>query len=79
MESSEELSCRAKLARVVLDNRGPLSASEVAAEARISTTEAREALSELAAEGLAESVCGVATTREEVYQLTGAAPDKRSA
>jgi predicted ArsR family transcriptional regulator len=77
-QCDDDLSCTAKLARVVLANRGPLSPSEVASEARISAEEAREGLAELAAEGLAESVCGVAATREEVYQLTKASPEERS-
>jgi len=64
------LSCTAKLVRVVLTNRGPLSASEVAEEGRISANEAREGLEELARVGEAESVCGVCSTREEVYALS---------
>ncbi|MBP2250519.1 hypothetical protein J2754_000828 [Halarchaeum solikamskense] len=35
MSGTVQLSCHAKLARVVLDNRGPLSPAEVASEARI--------------------------------------------
>lgn len=69
MSDSEDLSCRAKLARVVLDNRGPLSPGEVAAEARLSEDEARDALAELADAGIAETVCGVCATKEEVYAL----------
>jgi predicted ArsR family transcriptional regulator len=69
-EAESELSCTAKLAQVVLSNRGPLSASELAAEGRISAAEASEALEELAREGEVESVCGVCSTREEVYALT---------
>lgn len=65
-----ELSCQAKLARVVLENRGPLSPCELADEARISAGDAEAALAELAAAGVAESVCGVCPTREEVYALT---------
>ena len=65
-----ELSCAAKIARVVLDNCGPLSPSEVAEEAYLSTDRAREGLAELSSRGLAEPVCGVCEEREEVYALT---------
>ncbi|MFB6071089.1 MAG: hypothetical protein ABEJ76_08695 [Halanaeroarchaeum sp.] len=64
------LSCTGKLARVVLSNRGPLTPSEVAAEAHISRAEAQSALGELAEEGMAESVCGLCETHEEVFELT---------
>lgn len=67
---ASDLSCTAKLARVVLQNRGPLSAGEIAEEGRISPEEARDALSELEASDLARPVCGVCETREEVYELT---------
>lgn len=67
-----KLSCRAKLVRVVLDNRGPLSPAEVAAESHLSTAEAQEALQEMTAEGIAECVCGLRETREELYDLTEA-------
>lgn len=70
MPDSRALSCHAKLARVVLANRGPLSPAEVAREARIDEVDAAEALAELADAGLAQSVCGVCATREEVYELT---------
>jgi len=70
MTAGERLSCHAKLVRVVLDNRGPLSAAEVAAEARIDDDEARRALGELESRGFAECVCGVCATREEVYELS---------
>lgn len=65
-----ELSCAAKLARIVLANCGPLSPSEVAEEAYISSDRAAVGLSELAAEGHAEAVCGVCSAREEVYALS---------
>lgn len=68
--SVRELSCAAKLARVVLANCGPLSPSEVAAEAYVSPTRARAGLGELEAAGYAEAVCGVCSAREEVYALT---------
>lgn len=67
-----ELSCSAKLARVVLENCGPLSPSEVAAEAYLTPEQAREGIGELADEGLAEPVCGVCADREEVFALTDA-------
>ena len=66
------LSCRAKLVRVVLENRGPLSPAEVAAESHLSTAEAHDALTEMSAEGVAECVCGLRDTREELYDLTEA-------
>lgn len=64
-----ELSCTAKLARVVLDERGPLSPPEVAAEAHLTEREARTALAELERHDEAEPVCGVAATREQVYAI----------
>lgn len=67
---ARELSCSAKIARVVLDNCGPLSPPEVADEAYISEEEARDALEELADGGLARPVCGVCDCKEEVYELT---------
>lgn len=66
------LSCRAKLVRVVLENRGPLSPSEVAAESHLSPDEASKALEEMTAEGVARCVCGLRDTREELYELTEA-------
>lgn len=78
----EGLSCTAKLARVVLVNRGPLSPREVASEACISVEEAREAITELTTVDRAEPVCGVRDTREQVYALTErdeAAHSERSA
>ena len=65
-----DLPCPAKLALVVLDNCGPLSPSEVAEEARLSSGEADNALANLVEHGLAEPVCGVRSVREEVYALT---------
>ena len=70
MGHAPDLTCHAKLARVVLDNRGPLSPAEVATEARIGETEAERALRELEDVGLADSVCGVCATKEVVYELT---------
>jgi len=70
MSQPQGLSCAAKLARVVLDNCGPLSPAEVADEGRLSEPQARDALAELADAGLAETVCGLCESREEVYELT---------
>ncbi|MCF2208407.1 hypothetical protein KVP02_12215 [Halobacterium salinarum] len=70
MSQPQGLSCAAKLARVVLDNRGPLSPVEVADEGRLSEPQARDALAELADEGVAECVCGLCESREEIYALT---------
>ena len=75
MSADGPLSCHAKLARVVLDNRGPLSPAEVAAEARVDEDEARRALVELEEADLVESVCGVCATREEVFALRDDAGD----
>ncbi|AHG04328.1 ArsR family transcriptional regulator [Halobacterium sp. DL1] len=69
MSESGTLSCAAKLARVVLDNCGPLSPAEVAEEARLSEETANEALAELADPGLAECVCGLCESRQQVYAL----------
>ena len=69
MSESGTLSCAAKLARVVLDNCGPLSPAEVAEEARLSEEDASEALAELRDEGLAECVCGLCESKEQVYAL----------
>lgn len=66
-----ELSCAAKLARVVLVNCGPLSPSEVAEEGYVSPAQARAGLDELERRGVAEPVCGVCENREEVYALVG--------
>lgn len=67
-----ELTCQAKLVRVVLENRGPLSPREVAAESHLSPGEARSALVEMAAKGQAKSVCGLRESHEELYELTEA-------
>lgn len=69
MSEPESLSCAAKLARVVLDNCGPLSPTEVAEEARLSEAEADDAISELVDAGLVDCVCGICESREEVYAL----------
>ncbi len=65
-----DLTCSAKLARVVLENCGPLSPSEVAEEAYLSPADARKGLLELADNDLAKPVCGVCANQEEVYELT---------
>jgi len=70
MSQSHDLSCEAKLARLVLDNRGPLSPAEVADEGRLSRDEATSALRELKELGLVECVCGLCESKEEVYALT---------
>jgi DNA-binding MarR family transcriptional regulator len=67
-----QLSCHAKLVRVVLENQGPLSPGEVAMEGHLSTGEARSALEEMRELGLVETVCGLRESREEVYELTEA-------
>lgn len=69
MSQAHELSCEAKLARLVLDNRGPLSPAEVAEEARLSSEEATTAIRELRDLGLVECVCGLCDSKEEVYAL----------
>lgn len=69
MSHDASLSCHAKLARVVLANRGPLSPSEIAAEGRITESEAADALDELVDADRAECVCGVCETKEQVYAL----------
>lgn len=79
-EHLRELSADAKLARVVLDNCGPLSPPEVAEEAYLSDERARAALATLVEAGMAEPVCGVCEEREEVYALTDdGAPDGSAA
>lgn len=70
VERARRLSCSAKLARVVLENCGPLSPSEVAAEAHLSPADAADAVAELVDADLAVPVCGVCDTREQVYELT---------
>jgi hypothetical protein len=73
MSESESLSCAAKLARVVLDNCGPLSPAEVADEARLSEDEASDALAELEDAGLVDCVCGLCESKQQVYELADAA------
>lgn len=68
----DDLSCAAKLARVVLANCGPLAPSEMASEAYISDEEAEAGLDELEERGIAEPVCGVCEDKEVVYALTDA-------
>jgi len=75
MTECGSLSCAAKLARVVLDNCGPLSPAEVAEEARLSEDEAREALAELDDAGVVDCVCGLCESRQQVYELADAAAD----
>lgn len=68
----QRLSCGAKLALIVLANCGPLSPSEIADEAYVSSERALAGLQELDRVDLAEPVCGVCEEREEVYALTDA-------
>lgn len=75
MTADTDLSCTAKLVRVVLAERGPLAPNEVATEARLSESEVEEGLSELERAGLAEAVCGVPETGEEVFALTETPPE----
>jgi hypothetical protein len=76
MSESGSLSCAAKLARVVLDNCGPLSPTEVADEARLSEDEAADALAELEDAGFVDCVCGLCESKEQVYELAAdAAPE----
>ena len=75
MTECGSLSCAAKLARVVLDNCGPLSPAEVAEEARLSEDEAREALAELDDSGAVNCVCGLCESKQQVYELADAAAD----
>ena len=72
------LSCEAKLASIVLDNRGPLTPLELAAEGRLTQTEALDALGELESLGLARTVCGLCETREEVYELVDDEPESNT-
>lgn len=74
MDADGDLSCTAKLVHLVLAERGPLAPPEVAEEARLSEPEVREGLEELVDRDIAEAVCGVAETGEEVFALTDAAP-----
>jgi hypothetical protein len=75
MSESDALTCAAKLARVVLDNCGPLSPAEVAEEARLSEDAAADALAELDDAGLADCVCGLCESKERVYALTESAAE----
>lgn len=70
MTGTDDRSCRAKLVRLVLAERGPLSPAEVAAEAHLSTAEVETAIQELVDAGEVHCVCGVAETGEEVFALT---------
>lgn len=65
-----ELSCAAKIARVVLENRGPLAPSEIADEAYISAERAETGIKELASAGYVQPVCGMCEGKEEVYALS---------
>jgi hypothetical protein len=65
-----DLSCAAKIARVVLENRGPLSPSEIAQEAYISEERAETGVDDLRSAGFVEPVCGVCNQKEEVFALT---------
>lgn len=65
-----ELSCTGKLVRVVLDNRGPLSPTEIADEANIATDEAITAIEQLESADFARPVCGLCESQEEVFTLT---------
>jgi len=67
----EDLSCAAKIARVVLENRGPLAPSEIAEEAYVSTERARKGVEDLESAGFAKPVCGMCAEKEEVFALTG--------
>lgn len=69
-----ELSTHAKLVRVVLTERGPLCPREIADEAHLSVDTAETALDELTDHDIAEPVCGMAATREEVYGIAEDAP-----
>jgi len=68
-----DLSCAAKIARVVLEHRGPLSPSEIAEEAYVSRERAETGVEDLRAAGFVEPVCGVCEEREEVFALSGRA------
>jgi len=75
MSESGSLSCAAKLARVVLDNCGPLSPAEVADEARLSEDQASDALAELEAAGFVDCVCGLCESKQQVYELADGVED----
>ena len=79
MSDPHDLSCTAKLARVVLANCGPLSPSEVADEACIDADAAADAIAELQDAGHVTSVCGVCSTKETVYELREATPGATNA
>ncbi|MFB6227616.1 MAG: hypothetical protein ABEH88_03370 [Halobacteriales archaeon] len=68
--SLRDLSCAAKIARVVLENCGPLSPSEIAQEAYISRERAESGIDDLQSVGLVEPVCGVCDGKEVVFALT---------
>jgi DNA-binding MarR family transcriptional regulator len=65
-----DLSCAAKIARVVLEHCGPLSPSEIAEEAYVSRERAETGIEDLRAEGLVEPVCGMCDEKEMVFALT---------
>ena len=67
---TRDLSCAAKIARVVLENCGPLSPSEIAEEAYISTERAETGVEDLRAAGFAQPVCGMCDGKEMVFALT---------
>lgn len=71
--SLRDLSCAAKIARVVLENCGPLSPSEIAQEAYISRERAETGIDDLQSAGLVEPVCGVCDGKEMVFALTESA------
>jgi len=64
------LTCAAKIVRVVLENRGPLTPSEIADEAYMSAERARTGIEELESAGVVEPVCGMCAAKEEVFALT---------
>lgn len=70
-----QLSTHAKLVRVVLTERGPLCPREIADEAHLTVDTAETAIEELTENGIAEPVCGMAATREEVYGLADDTPE----
>jgi hypothetical protein len=65
-----DLSCAAKIARVVLEHCGPLSPSEIAREAYISRERAETGVEDLREAGVVEPVCGMCEEREMVFALT---------
>lgn len=64
------LSHPAKLIRVVLEHRGPLTVGELASEAHLEVETAREAIEELVSRGRVEPICGLRDLREEVYAVS---------